>query len=275
MNKGVLIAAAVLLVGLVAAASVYVVLEREPAISAGAGQYFDQSAALDERVNALEAAVAEERNARQLLEEELQILYAEIESLSEQREQQGEQRAADAVATRERIVDLRQQRDARDAQSETTRLVDAGFAPDRAEWILQRESQLQMEAMQARFDARRSGEPADPYDAAFNPGAALRAEIGDLEYEQYLRANNRPTSVPIRGVLESSPGQAAGLQRGDTIVSYGGTRVFDVGDLNRQTMTGQAGESVIVDIVRDGVPMQVVLPRGPIGVTTGRFPGRR
>ncbi|MDH3266086.1 MAG: hypothetical protein OEM25_03885, partial [Gammaproteobacteria bacterium] len=106
MNKGVLIAAAVLLVGLVAAASVYVVLEREPAISAGAGQYFDQSAALDERVNALEAAVAEERNARQLLEEELQILYAEIESLSEQREQQGEQRAADAVATRERIVDL-------------------------------------------------------------------------------------------------------------------------------------------------------------------------
>ena len=275
MNKGVLIAAAVLLVGLVAAASVYVVLEREPAISAGAGQYFDQSAALDERVNALEAAVAEERNARQLLEEELQILYAEIESLSEQREQQGEQRAADAVATRERIVELRQQRDARDAQSETTRLVDAGFAPDRAEWILQRESQLQMEAMQARFDARRSGEPADPYDAAFNPGAALRAEIGDLEYEQYLRANNRPTSVPIRGVLESSPGQAAGLQRGDTIVSYGGTRVFDVGDLNRQTMTGQAGESVIVDIVRDGVPMQVVLPRGPIGVTTGRFPGRR
>ena len=37
--------------------------------------YFDQSAATEDRVFALEAAVAQERNARLLLEEELQALY--------------------------------------------------------------------------------------------------------------------------------------------------------------------------------------------------------
>ncbi len=36
------------------------------------------------------------------------------------------------------------------------------------------------------------------------------------------------------------------------------------------TMSGAAGENVIVDISRDGVPMQISLPRGPLGVTGGR-----
>ena len=48
--------------------------------------YFDASAATDDRIRALEAAVAQERNARQLLEEELRILFAEIEKLSDARE---------------------------------------------------------------------------------------------------------------------------------------------------------------------------------------------
>jgi S1-C subfamily serine protease len=65
------------------------------------------------------------------------------------------------------------------------------------------------------------------------------------------------------------------LQPGDEIVRYDGTRVFNISDLNRQTMLGEPGESVVVDITRDGMPMQVVMPRGPIGVSTGRFPGRR
>ena len=99
--------------------------------------------------------------------------------------------------------------------------------------------------------------------------------MGDTEYESYLRANGRQTSISIATVLESSPGQRAGLQPGDQIVSYGGTRVFDVSDLNRQTMLGEPGESVVVDFMRDGVLMQVVMPRGPVGVSTSRCPGRR
>ena len=129
--------------------------------------------------------------------------------------------------------------------------------------------------MQAQYEMRRSGEEFDRSDIRLNPEAALRAEIGDAEYEQFLAANGRQTSVVIGSVFESSPGQTAGLQSGDQIVAYSGQRVFDTSDLNRQIMQGEPGQNVVVDIVRDGIPMQVVMPRGPIGVMTGRGRGGR
>ena len=101
----------------------------------------------------------------------------------------------------------------------------------------------------------------------------LRAEIGDTEYEMYLEANGRPTSVGISTVMASSPGERAGLQPGDEIVSYNGQRIFSTSELLQQTMTGGEG-NVVVDVMRDGAPMQLVLPRGPIGVEIGRNRGR-
>ena len=78
-------------------------------------------------------------------------------------------------------------------------------------------------------------------------------------------------------MLESSPGQRAGLQPGDEIVAYGGERVFSYADLYEQTMNAAAGQPVVVDIVRNGMPMQVVIDGGPIGISNGGLmrPGRR
>ena len=71
-----LVLAVVLAVGLAAAA--FTLKEPHPAVigETGPGDYFDESAAIEDRIRALEQAVAEERDARQLLEEELQVLYA-------------------------------------------------------------------------------------------------------------------------------------------------------------------------------------------------------
>jgi hypothetical protein len=235
------------------------------------GDYFDASAATDDRIRALEIAVAQERNARQLLEEELRVLYAEIEELGDAQGALDEPTVAEAQQNRFAFDARRQTRPDRSAEGRRTALTNAGFAPDRAEWIIQRESQLQLETMQARFDARRSGEPMNPFDIGLNPYLSLRAELGDIEYEQYLAANGRPTAVQVSSVMEASPGQVAGLQSGDQITGYGGLRVFNTMELTQQTMQGVPGDSVVVDIVRDGAPMQIVLPRGPIGVTTRRF----
>jgi len=274
MNKSVIAVGLLLLAGMAFATYMLSVRQSGTVASSGVdpGAYFDQSAVIDDRIRALEVAVAEERNARQLLEDELQVLYAEIEHLSEER---NEQLVAGGTEIRERVEEFRQRRSSQGNAGRMERLIESGIAPDRAEWILQRESELQMEAMQARFDARRSGDPVNPFDPSLNSNSALRTEIGDAEYEQYLQANNRPTSVSIGGILESSPAQRVGLQAGDEIVSYGGARVYDTSDLNQQTMLGEPGESVVVDFTRDGMPMQVVLPRGPIGVSTGRNRGRR
>jgi S1-C subfamily serine protease len=99
---------------------------------------------------------------------------------------------------------------------------------------------------------------------------ALRNELGDADYERYLDASSRPTSVAVSGVLDSSPAQRAGLQPGDQIVRYDGKRIFSMSDLTRRTLEGQPGEQVVVDILRDGVSMQVAVPRGPIGISGGR-----
>lgn len=278
MNKVIIAAAISLTAGLAVGAYMIGAPQPEPAAKprVTAGDYFDPSAATEERIRALEAAVAEERNARQLLEEELQALYADIEELAGQRQGGPELLVAPGQDARA----VARQRTARAAaynspSGRAERLVEGGFSPDRADWIVRREDELEMAAMQAQFEARRSGEPINRFDPAFNPAGALRAEIGDAEYAQYLEANGRSTSVMVASVIESSPGQRAGLQAGDEIVSYNGTRVFNTWELNQQTIQGEPGQTVVVDIMRDGMPMQVVLPRGPIGVSTGRMRGRR
>jgi len=274
MNKNVLAIVAALLVAFAALAVVLFVREPQP-VAAGPAEYFDQGAATLDRINALETAVAQERNARLLLEEELQAIYDEIERIG-----------SDQVSTDERTAAMEQQRESfieraarfrggSDVDSRVARLVAAGFSPDRAEWIAKRESELQMQQMQLVFDVRQSGGRFDRSDVRLDPELALREEIGDLEYEQYLEADGRSTSVEVGTVLESSPGQRAGIQAGDQIVAYDGRRVFSYGELSEQTMNTEPGRSVVVDIVRDGAPMQVVIEAGPIGISNQRYSRRR
>jgi hypothetical protein len=158
-------------------------------------------------------------------------------------------------------------------ESRAERLVAAGFAPDRAEWIARRTAELRVAQMQAQYAAAREGKPFDP--AAIQGGeATLRSELGDADYERYLTALNRPTSVAVREVLASSPGERAGLIAGDEVVAYDGKRVFDLRDLNVLTLEGSAGESVAVQVRRDGQLVNLTMPRGPIGIFGGGFRGR-
>jgi S1-C subfamily serine protease len=73
--------------------------------------------------------------------------------------------------------------------------------------------------------------------------------------------------------MAGSAGQAAGLQPGDQVVSYGGERVFSTSDLNQLILDGAPGQTVVVDVLRDGQQIQVYVPRGPIGITGGRGMG--
>lgn len=233
-----------------------------------AGLTFDQSLSVEARIHALEQAVSDERYARQLLQDELFILTGELEALvadqasavTSDRSASSGQIDAAAPAPRRRSG----------AEGRAERLVQAGFQPAQAEWIVQRESQLQMEALQARYQAERTGDAMDYAESRTAASDALRNELGDVEYERYLQASGRPTSVAVSTVLESSPAQRAGLMPGDEIMSYDGKRIFSMSDLTRQTLEGQPGEQVVVDVRRDGVSMQVVVPRGPIGIAGGR-----
>jgi len=235
---------------------------------------FDSTADVNARLRALESAVNVERQARQLLEEEILILYEELESLENSRQVSEPQQV---VVPLEGTIDAREVRAAvrsrrrNSSEYRLSALTEAGFSAARADWIIQRESELQMEALRARYELMRlAGEPINPMSPGANPEFMLREELGDAQYEMYLQAINRPTAVGVGTVIESSPAQTAGLLPGDEITHYDGTRIFSTFDLTQQAMQGDAGQNVVVNITRDGIPMQLVLPRGPLGISTGR-----
>jgi hypothetical protein len=249
----------------------------------------DAATALGERLAALETALHAERERRFELEDELAALAERLDALTPT---VGEEIAASgAVSPRGREAGqapaedvvpplLREGvgpafgRGVRFASDEelVERFVAAGLSADRAQWILRRTEELRLEALQAQYDAARG--VATDATASLPRSSVLREELGDADYERYLQAQDRPTSVSVGDVLARSPAEQAGLQSGDELVAYAGSRVFDMGDLNRLVLEGEPGQMVAVDVVREGQTVQLYLPRGPIGITGGRG-GRR
>ena len=135
-------------------------------------------------------------------------------------------------------------------------LVAAGFTQDRAEWILDRFDDLLRE---------RAEELASVEGYARSPKGLLRKELGDLEFEKVLTAIGEPAAVRVNVVYENSPAAIAGLMNNDRIVSYDGQRVFDSREVNDLALQGRINEGVIVEVLRDDIPMQLVIPRGPLG----------
>ena len=233
---------------------------------------FEAAAPTEERLLRLEQVTAEEREARLVLEDQLQALIEEIERI----DAQGSRAFADQVGEADDARARRQpgQRARRDFVSlvsnfqerRLNELVEGGFSEDEARRVLKQESEAQYKAMQAAHDAQRRGEDVDALSAMSRPQTLMRAELGDSDYERYLQAQGQATSIQITRVLESSPGSLAGLQPGDQIVSYDSERVFDVNELRELTLQGRAGEDVVIEIERDGVRMQLNVPRGPVGI---------
>jgi hypothetical protein len=227
-------------------------------------------------VAALAAALETERTERAVLAARVDELAANLQALGAAAERPGAASAEPSTSAESASLP-RLRRGPVPAENsqrgQVELLLAAGFAPDRAAWIAQRTAELRMAQLQAQYDSAREGKPFDA-TAMLAGERTLRSDLGDADYERYLQALDRPTSVPVRDVLASSPAQRAGLQPGDEVVAYDGKRVFDFRDLNALTLEGNAGESVVVQVRRNDQVLDLVMPRGPIGIFGGGFRGR-
>jgi len=231
------------------------------------------------RIVELERQLGAEIEKRTALEQRVGELGRELEELHSgapvargaDAESRDSTRGASADGTPQAQGQAEAQRSARNFRPQTPEqrvsvLEEGGFSPDRAAWIEQRRSELQLQAMQAQY-AQRRGENVDA--GQLRPEQTLRSELGDRDYEKYLQAQGRPTTVGVFNVLPSSPAAKAGMQQGDQIMSYGGQRVFNMADLTDLTLQGAPGQSVTLEVQRNQQTVQLVIPRGPIGIAAG------
>lgn len=155
----------------------------------------------------------------------------------------------------------------------TQQFIEAGFGREEAARIIQLEERESLRQLDQQYQSQR--ELFEAQDASLLTSNPLRAELGDQNYERYLEANGWPTSAAVDTVLSGSPGANAGLQAGDKIVAYASERVFSLSDLTILTAQGQVGKNVLIEVERNGEQVQLSIPRGPIGITSGRRGPRR
>lgn len=234
---------------------------------------------LSERVSQLEAQVIQVRElgqqqlAQRSLDNREQAKAASV--IAEPSETENQTAPLDSQTQQaNQAFDFEQFRQQRRAlslpEARKRRLISAGFTDEEANWIFQNESDVQLQSLYADHEIQRQALQANGGEQSKTTAERLRESIGDETYERYLQANNRSTKISVSNILSSSPAENSGLKAGDRIIGYAGERVFNVRDLNKLTVQGEAGESVLLEIERDGEPIQLTIPRGPIGINSDR-----
>ena len=150
-------------------------------------------------------------------------------------------------------------------------LVAAGVEPGVATEYLRRQNRREMKRLELRDRASRQGWLDS---ARFSQqlgklelgGGSLREEIGDESYDRFLYLTGQPNRVIAAAVIDESPAQLAGMDAGDTILGYDDSRVFSFADLRNATRVGNRGERVLVRVQRKLKVMELLLPRGPLGI---------
>jgi membrane-associated protease RseP (regulator of RpoE activity) len=233
---------------------------------------------VERRLSRLEAKLAAERAERLHLEERLAALTAQLAARGPEVEPaDGEQAAASAVSEAAEVAvafaDAASAEDGDDGRSPMERaLTAAGLAADVAADIKRRHDAQAMTEMYLRDQAAREGwldtpRFADEMAALAAQRTTVRDELADDDaYDRYLFALGESNRVRVDDVMLQSPAAQAGLQTGDVIVRYGDTRIFAPGELVAQTRDGTAGETVRIEVIRNGERLDVEVPRGPLGL---------
>ncbi len=221
-----------------------------------------------DKVAYLAALLSEEVSKRRHLEKRLAALQKQVSQLETtvgggKSEPSSEQKTDDDGQTEA----------AKDPQKASEdRFLTAGFDRVSTAQLKKRASEIEMDRLYLRHRARREGWHRTPeyYEAARELRQGMKNELGEDMYDRFLFASERANRLLVDSVMENSPAEQTGLQPGDVIFRYDGSRVFSYPDLRDATTRGEMGETVLVEIRRGGEILEVELPRGPLGVRLDR-----
>jgi len=150
-------------------------------------------------------------------------------------------------------------------------LVAAGIDEAMAEEIIRRKDEAEYWYLELRDRAVREGYLSTPrfrkeirqlkYD-----DVNMRNDLGDDVYDRYLYAAGKDNRVAVSSIMKSSPAEYTGIMAGDIILSYDEQKIFSWQELSKATTQGRRDESVIVNVQRNSEILNILVPRGPLGV---------
>lgn len=159
-------------------------------------------------------------------------------------------------------------------ESQQTEVLSAVFEPVIVENIKTIRNDAQLQRLELRDRAIREGwinsDRFREESAALRSDRQLRETLGDDAFDKLLVAEGRDNRVRIETVIENSAADISGIEVGDVVVRYADDRVFQFGDLRDATTAGERDETVSIQVRRDGEVIDLVIPRGPMGVSLSR-----
>ena len=142
----------------------------DPSTERSGASALAEDASTEERLARLEQILDEERKARIALEDTLAMLFEEIERLEGSGGRAVAERQAEAEQVRETTAAERRASRGeaewitRYQERRVSRMVEGGFSEDEARRILEQESAASFKAMQAAWEAQKSGDVIDRFD---------------------------------------------------------------------------------------------------------------
>jgi len=101
----------------------------------------------------------------------------------------------------------------------------------------------------------------------------VRDTLGDEDFDKFLLAEGRDNRVRIESVIETSAADLAGIAVGDIVMRYADERIFSFRDLQQSTTEGERDEPVNIQVSREGELIDLMILRGPMGVTLSGITG--
>ncbi len=149
-------------------------------------------------------------------------------------------------------------------------LIATGMGESQARELKISFEQLELERLYLRDQSIREDWDRDRYREALqaltDSEDELRNQLSESEYDSYLYASGQTNRVAVTSVLESAPAATAGIEPGDQIIRYDNQRIYNWRDLRDATASGTVGNTVSVEVDRDGRAMEFYLARGPLGI---------
>lgn len=149
-------------------------------------------------------------------------------------------------------------------------LIESGMSDSRARELKINFEQLELERLYLRDQSIREDWDRNRYREALQALTGkedeLKNQLSESEYDSYLYASGQTNRVAVTSVLESAPAATAGIEPGDHIIRYDNQRIYNWRDLRDATASGTIGNTVSVEVDRDGKIIELYLARGPLGI---------